>query len=210
LEFAIENLGKIIALFVSVIAMYKAFSELFLNKKEKLRADYEFAEKFIANKKWETIDDYLLERGYWGLSGRPLEASVIRYFLQEKDPLSKLTDYTRGLRYLSASLDSEQAVSKISFIEALNTDSKWRSQNIRLTVSYFILALLSLGPIIFLDKLLVVGLEGLAALIAWVLSFGLLAFVNLGEISAFRAATRIVKFEAIKLIRENAESVPLV
>lgn len=120
----VENIGKLVALIVSVIAVYKTFSELVSKKKEKLRADYDFAEKFIAEEKWLTIHDYLLERGYWGLSGRQLEASIIRHFLNEKDPLGKLTDYTQGSRYLSAARDNDQKVTQIEFTEILDTESK--------------------------------------------------------------------------------------
>jgi len=207
LEFVtIENIGKLVALVASVIAVYKAFSELFSKKKEKLRADYEFAEKFIADEKWKTIHDYLLERGYWGLSGKQLEASVIRHFLQEKDPLGKLTDYTQGLRYLSANRDNNQQVKTVTFNDALNTESKRLWKYYRFSVGYFTFALLSLGPVIFLDELVTIGLAGLAALIAWVLSFGLLAYVNLDELWAFQAAKRIVKFEANKLSQLDATS----
>ncbi len=45
----IENVGKLIALIISVFSAYKVFSELVSKKKEKLREDYDFAEKFIAD-----------------------------------------------------------------------------------------------------------------------------------------------------------------
>jgi hypothetical protein len=199
----IENIGKVIALIASVVAAYKAFSEIFSKKKEKLRADFEFAEKFIAENKWETIHDYLLERGYWGLSGRQLEASIIRYFLKEKDPLGKLTDYTQGLRFLSVSRDAGQKISEITYIKNLSTESKRRWKNIKLSTGYFVFAILSLSPVIFLDNFTSVGLAGVAALAAWVFSFGLLAYANLDEMWAFQAAKRSVEFEANKSIQPN-------
>ncbi len=202
----IENIGKIIALLASVAAAYKAFSELFSKKKEKLRADYEFAEKFIADQKWRTIDDYLLERGYWGLSGKQLQASIIRHFLEERDPLSKLTDYTQGLRFLSTNRNELQEVVLISFIEKLNNDSKRWWKYARLSVGYFTFSLLSLGPIIFLDNFLKIGLAGFAALFAWVVSFGLLAYINLEEVWAFQAAERIVELEANNSIQPTANA----
>lgn len=199
----IENIGKVIALIASVAAAYKAFSELFSKKKEKLRADFEFAEKFIAENKWETIHDYLLERGYWGLSGRQLEASIIRHFLKEKDPLGKLTDYTQGLRFLSASRDAGQNVSEITYIKNLRAERKRWWKNIRLSTGYFVFAILSLGPVIFLDNFISVGLAGVAVLAAWVFSFGLLAYANLDEVWAFQAAKRIIEFEDNKSIQTN-------
>jgi len=177
-----ENIGKLVALFVSVISAYKAFSELVSKKKEKLRADYEFAEKFIANEKWKELHDYLLERGYWGLSGRQLEASVIRYFLSLKDPLGQLTDYTRGLRFLNTVRDNEGSVVSIEYKGKLNNATKFKWKSRRIMVSYFVFAFLSLGPVIFIGNFLTQGFSGVSALVAWVLSFGLLAYTHLGRV----------------------------
>lgn len=186
-----ENVGKLVALLASVISAYKAFSALVSKKKEKLRADYEFAEKFIADGKWEQIHDYLLERGYWALSGRQLEASVIRYFLNQNDPLGKLTDYTKGLRFLSPVRDNNGTVLSIKLKGKLNEDSKLCWKNVRITAGYFVFALLSLGPVIFLGNFVSHGFSGVSALIGWVLSFGLFAYVNLDEIGALQSAKRI-------------------
>lgn len=204
--FAIENIGKVVALLASVAAAYKAFSELFSKKKEKLRADYEFAEKFVADDKWKTMHDYLLERGYWGLAGKQLEASIIRYFLKERDPLGKITDYTQGLRFLEASRDSEQNISEITYIKKLDSDGKRKWKNFKLIAGYLAFAFLSLGPVIFLDKFIAGDFSGLVALLAWVTSFGLLAYVNLEELWAFQSAKRIVEFEANKLSQQDAAS----
>jgi hypothetical protein len=199
----IENIGKTIALIVSVIAAYKAFAELVSKKKEKLRADYEFAEKFIADDKWKKIHDYLLERGYWGLSGRQLEASLIRYYLEEKDPLGKLTDYTQGVRFLSVVRNEKQEVTGVSFSNNLDTVGKRNWKKIRLSIGYFSFAFLSLGPVIFIGDFLTIGLAGVAGLLAWVLSFGLLAYMNIDEVWSFHSAERIVKFEANKPIKQD-------
>ena len=188
-----ENIGKLVALFVSVISAYKAFSELVSKKKGKLRADYEFAEKFIADEKWEKLHDYLLERGYWGLSGRQLEASIIRYFLRLKDPLGQLTDYTPGLRFLSPLRNDKGAVSSIEYKSKLNVTSKFKWKNRRIMTGYFVFAFLSLGPVIFIGNFIAQGFAGMSALIAWVVSFGMLAYLNLNEIWALQSAKRIVE-----------------
>ena len=63
----LDDAGKIVALIVSVFTAFKAFKEVSSKKTEKLRADYEFAEKFLSENKWVELHDYLLERGYWAL-----------------------------------------------------------------------------------------------------------------------------------------------
>ena len=199
-----ENIGKLVALVVSVISAYKAFSELVSKKKEKLRDDYEFAEKFIADGKWENLHDYLLERGYWGLSGRQLEASVIRYFLSLKDPLGKLTDYTRGLRFLVPLRDDKGVVIAIEYKGKLNDASKFKWKHIRIMAGYFVFAFLSLGPVIFIGVFLSQGFTGVSALIAWVISFGVLAYINLDEIWALQSAKRIIENTANNQLNKDS------
>lgn len=200
-----ENIGKLIALFVSVISAYKAFSELVSKKKEKLRADYEFAEKFIADEKWKDLHDYLLERGYWGLSGRQLEASVIRYFLSLKDPLGQLADYTRGLRFLMPVRDDDGSVVTIRYKGNLMHASKFKWKNRRIMVGYFVFAFLSFGPVIFIGNFITWGFSGVSVLIAWVFSFGLLAYIYLDEIWALQSAKRIIENTANKANSADAQ-----
>jgi hypothetical protein len=63
-----------------------------------------------------------------------------------------------------------------------------------------------LGPVIFLDNFISVGLVGVAVLVAWVFSFGLLAYANLDEVWALQAVKRIVELKANKSIPPNAIS----
>jgi len=205
--FTPENIGKLIALIVSIASAYKAFSELVSKKMEKLRADYDFAEKFMADGKWERLHDYLLERGYWGLSGTQLDASVIRYFLNQKDPLGQLSDYTRGLRYLELQRNDSNQVLAIVLIRPLDKPIRYKWKEWRVFFAYFIFAFLSLGPVIFLPNFLAQGLSGVAGLVAWVLSFGMLAYLNLDELAALHSAKRVAQKNAATEIKSNTGAV---
>jgi hypothetical protein len=187
----IENAGKIIALVVSVFTVFKAFKEVSSKKTEKLRADYDFAEKFLAGGKWVALDDYLLERGYWALSGAQLKADEIRYFLQVKDPLSKLQDYKKSLRYLRCikSADDKLGIAyKSKFDESKrNSVKRWN------ILGYTVCAFLSLFPLMYLSNFIQQGVSGVAVVIVWSISFGYLAFLCITEYGNLMAAKRVIE-----------------
>jgi len=190
---SVENFGKVVTIIASIITAYKVFSELFSKKKEKLRADYDFAEKFIADGKWKKNHDFLLERGYWGLSGKQLEASTIRYFLSQKNPLGQLINFTNGLRYLEAEKNEEGQVIRIILKTPLSDENKLKWKKCRIRVTYFLFAFISFAPVVFLSSFIQGDLSSLLVLIIWVVSFGILAYLYLLELWALRSAQQIAK-----------------
>jgi hypothetical protein len=188
---SLGNVGKLIALVVSVLSAYKMFTEVKSRRKDMLRADYEFAERFIAESKWEQLHDYLLERGYWGLSGTQLDASVIRYFLSLNDPLNQLTNYTKGQRFLCP-LYNDGVLVAISYKGNLNKRRNLFFKKMLNNIGYFIFAFMSLAPMVFFAKFLTQNLSDIFAMIAWVFSFGFMAYVYLDQIWSLQSAERIV------------------
>jgi hypothetical protein len=186
-----ENVGKIIALVVSVFTAFKAFKEVSSKKTEKLRADYDFAEKFLSEDKWVKLQDYLLERGYWALSGTQLKADEIRYFLQTKDPLSKFQDYKKSLRYLHCVKDSEDKL-KVEYKSEFN-EGKRNSIKFWNLGGYMVSAFVSLFPLMYLSNFIQQGVSGVAAVIVWSLAFGCLAFLCLTEYGNLMAAKRVME-----------------
>jgi len=186
----LENAGKIIALIVSVFAIFKAFKEVSSKKTEKLRADYDFAEKLVADNKWVDLHDYLLERGYWALSGTQLKADEIRFFLQTKDPLSKFQDYRKSTKYLHCIADSEKQLKieyKIEFTkDKLESVKRWN------LAGYITSGFFSLFPLMYLSNFTQQGISGIATVIVWSLAFGLLAFLTLSEYGNLMAAKRVM------------------
>lgn len=188
---SIENITKITTIIVSIFAAYKTFIEVSSRKKEKLREDYNFAEKFIDNEKLPKIHDYLLERGYWGLSGKQLEASIIRFFLSQKDPLKKLSDYTLGESYLSVSRDNKNEVLKISLKAPLNESKKLKWKKIWIAIRYFFYAFFAFAPLVFISNIKTFDLSIVSTIFIEMLAFCLLAYLELREISMIRAAIRL-------------------
>ncbi len=184
-----ESIAKVIAILVSIVTLYTTLKKA-ISKKENLKIDYEFAEKFIDNEKWKTMHDYLLERAYLALSGKQLEASIIRFFLEKKDPSKKLLDYNRGSKFLLPTKENEK-VTKINLIEKLIDDSKLKWAQRRQILYYFISASLALLPLMIFSNLLEYDISFLFILFIWVFSFGMLAFSALLTSTALESAKRV-------------------
>lgn len=186
----LDDAGKIVALIVSVFTAFKAFKEVSSKKTEKLRADYEFAEKFLSEDKWVELHDYLLERGYWALSGTQLKADEIRYFLEAKDPLSKFQDYRKSLRYLHCIKGSDDKL-KVEYKSEF--DEKKRKSVKRWNLSgYMVSAFFALFPFMYLSNFIEQGLSGVSSVIVWSIAFGSLAFLCLREYGNLLAAKRVM------------------
>jgi hypothetical protein len=194
-------ISKIIAIVVSVFSAYKAFFILVHQRKDRFRSDYEFAEKFMADDKWKTLHDYLLEQGYLGLTGKKLEASIIRYFLNQKDPLMLFAEYIKGRSYLIVHRDSDKNIISINLKELYNDEKKFRRRKIRVLVQYVFLGMISLLPLVFLP-IFISNVSTFLTMIGWMLSFGFLAYVHLDDLSAMQAA----KFIKDKFVQINEVS----
>ena len=184
-----ENIAKVIAILISIITLYATLKKA-ISKKETLKTDYEFAEKFINEEKLKNMHDYLLERAYLALSGKALEASVIRFLLEQKNPSKKLLDYNRGSRFLLLEKEDEK-VNKINLIEKLRDESKFKWAKRRQILYYFIYASFALIPLITFPNLLAYDFSILFVLLIWVFSFGMLAFSALQTSTALESAERI-------------------
>lgn len=186
----LEIISKLIAIVVSVFSAYKAFFILVHQRKDRFRSDYEFAEKFMADDKWETLHDYLLEQGYLGLTGKKLEASIIRYFLNQKDPLMLFADYIKGRDYLMVNRNSDKSIIAITLKEPYTEEKKFKRRKNRILIQYVILGMISLLPFVFLPIFLT-NVSTILTMIGWVLSFGFLAYANLDDLSAMQAAKKV-------------------
>jgi len=184
-----ENIAKVIAILISIITLYTTLKKA-ISKKETLKTDYEFAEKFINEEKLKNMHDYLLERAYLALSGKALEASVIRFLLEQKNPSKKLLDYNRGSRFLLLEKEDEK-VNKINLIEKLRDESKFKWAQRRQILYYFIYASLALLPLMIFPNLLAYDFSFLFVLSIWIFSFGMLAFSALQTSTALESAERI-------------------
>ena len=183
----LEVIGKVITILISLITLFTSIKIIFINK-SLLKMEYEFAEKFIADDKWKNMHDYLLEKAYQALTGKQLDASIIRYFLSLDNPSKKLSDFQKGSLYLEPIIEDKMVV-RIKLIDLLLNEKQFKYAKIKDTILYSITAFFALLPLMFLPKSLSIDLIFFIGL--WVLSLGILAFDPLKNISALESAKRV-------------------
>ena len=197
----LEHIKEITALIGAISAIfepYKLFLGLISRKTEKLKIDYNFAEKFIADGKWKTIHDYLLELGHQSLSGVWIDASVVRFFLSQKNSYKRLSNYAVGRKFLIEEKNAQGEVKRVVLKKRLSKSSglKWKYN--RVFALYFFFSILCLLPVyllVFPDY--IPSFEWKPqysfAVVAWILYFGMLAYFKLKDLVALKAAERIHK-----------------
>ncbi len=184
-----ENISKVIAILISIITLFTTLKKI-ISKKETLKIDYEFAEKFIAEERWKNMHDFLLEKAYFALSGKQIEASIIRFFFEKKDPSFKLNDYHLGSRFLKPIKENDTLI-RISLIEKYVNEQKFKWAQRKQIGLYFLTAFMAIFPLILFPNLLEYDISLILIILLWVLSFGALAFLSLQTSSALEAAKRI-------------------
>ncbi|NDV25959.1 hypothetical protein [Desulfovibrio sp. JC010] len=152
----------VFGLIIPIITGSKVFKAIFRSSKNKLRLDYEFANKIFGDNKWKELShDYLIEQGYLGLSGKRMDAALIRFFMTKSFPLDQLTDYGIGKRFLTVKRDGSE-VTAIEFIKRLNcSDRRIKIFGYVLMLPYFLFAMITLTPFLFLAHFINMGIAGL-------------------------------------------------
>jgi len=177
---------------MSFLASYKVMPRPFTKRKEKLRSDYEFAEKIMTDNRWRENHDYLLERGYWGLSGTLLDASIIRFFMLQKYPVKQLTDYGNGQRFLDVEMKKGSVVS-VKFKKLLDSPRKFMVIKLALAIPYFFCAMMTFVPVVFLSKFIEMGGAGISLSVSILSIFGTLTYFLVETIWALHSAKRVVE-----------------
>ena len=188
---SIENMPigvLLIGVVVSILTMYKKFA----SREDSLKRDYEFAEKFIAENKWETMNEYLLEIAYKGLTGKHLDASIIKFFLNQSDPSMKLFNYHRGAKYLQPIFDNQKVI-KINLIDSLSNENKFKKAKYKQVFLYSIMAFLAFIPLLIFIKLVEYDIPSIVFLLVWFFSFGIIAI---------EASEKSIGLDAAKSISE--------
>jgi len=144
---------KLVGIIGSIFATYKALVAILNLRKDNYKKDFEIAEKYLAEE-LDSKHDYLVEIGYSAMTGKKLDASLIRYFLSKKDPLRKLSDYHFSLKYIKINKDSEKNISSLKLIDEVNTDKKFKTKKVKLLIPYAIYAFLGLLPLIFINEII--------------------------------------------------------
>lgn len=176
---------------VTILVSYKSMPKPFIHRKRKLREDYNFAESLITNDRLEKMHDYLLERGYWGLSGTLLDASTIRFFMNKQFPLEMLMDFGRGYSFLRI-IRRDKEVTNIVYKPIIAHKSRRTVLNIALTIPYFVCATLAISPAVFLSYFIGNGPKTIGLGLSIMLIFGTLTYLIVSAIWSLHSAKRVI------------------
>ena len=189
---SIDSLVKIVALIASALVVFQSFTNIPLNKKAKLRAEYEFSEKLLIDNKWLTMPDYLLEKGYLVMSGIPLKANEIRFLLNMENPLSKFELFQQAKDYLICTTNDDGNY-VIEYNDNYLSKNKAASKFFYM-LAYAFFALLAGTPLIFLNNIIQeFGLVSLWGIIFWCIPFGFIAISCVRVYWNFRSAEEIMR-----------------
>lgn len=185
----IENM-----LLISVVVIIRTVYNKFASREDSLKKDYEFAEKFISENKWRTMNEYLLEIAYKGLTGKHLDASIIKFFLNQSDPSIKLFNYHRGAKYLEPIFENNNVI-KINLIHSLLDENKFKKAKLKQNILYLITSFFALIPLVMFSKWIYSDVSSVIIGLLWVLSFGSIAMESLEKSIGLDAAKRISESE---------------
>ena len=189
---SIDTLAKIVALTASIFVVFQNFTNISLNKKEKLRAEYEFSERLLIDNKWLTMPDYLLEKGYLAMSGIQLKANEIRFLLSMENPLSKFELLEQAKDYLMCVMNDDG-----NYIIKYNNNYFSKNKNVSkifYSLAYVFFALLAGIPLVFLNNIIQkFGLVSLWGIIFWCIPFGFIAISCVRVYWNFRSAEEIMR-----------------
>lgn len=186
----VELMGKIFAVMGALLTAYKLLNEIIFNRKPRLREEYKFTKKFLADiAEAKKPHPLLIEKGFVAVSGKAdLTAKEIIFFLAQRSPTQYLKWYSDARDYVEY-IDSTNTVKyKGKYIE----NGKRKFAKLLNVLGYIVFASLALIPFVFSSNIF--GKNWQQAFfysVIFMLSFGPLAIMFL------LAQLRIVKGEKL-------------
>jgi hypothetical protein len=120
--FTLQNFIAGATLAIAITTFLHKIKILF-SKKEVHKGDFEMAEKLLNSEKYPDIHDFILEKWYLAITGKSLNASIIKFYLNQNDPSRKLHDFHRSSEYLVA---TPNEAGEISVELKKPYDMEWR------------------------------------------------------------------------------------
>lgn len=144
----IEFLVKLIPALVTVIGVPPLLYNLQMARKGHLRDEYKHAQAFFENLRTNRdMDPFEKELGLLSLAGnRYVDPELILYVLNIPSPVRALRDLVRGRDYVELCQESEGK--RLQFKAKFRNVWRRRSRKAFYSAAYFILAFLSLSPLL--------------------------------------------------------------
>ncbi|WNY99749.1 hypothetical protein SUSP_002167 [Sulfurospirillum sp. 'SP'] len=191
--FTLENIVKAVGLAIAILTFLSKI-KIFFSKKSAYRGDYNLAEKLLNGDKYPNVHDFVLEKWYLAITGKSLDASIIRFYLEQKNPSQKLRDFHKALDYLVVKHDTKGRtyvrLKKPYEKEWIFQLSKWLN-----FIFYFCSAFIGTMPLILMDKLVNQGMLVITLGIFTVIIFYVLAFSFLERFQKYKIAKQLIERE---------------
>lgn len=205
----IDLIIKVGTFIIAFIAIPKYYNDFKFLKKEKLKDDYNFSEKIIANEKYKSLHDFLLEKSFFTLMEHKLKADEIRFFLEQNNPMKKFSDFIKSYSYLEVIKYDDKL--KLDFKHKYLSSSKRKLLIYSNNILYFIFAGISMVPIFIIGELKELPLFSILLVIVMVLSLFSMAVMSLNNTFNIKNANTLVeesKEISIILTKPRSETLP--
>lgn len=178
----IEYIVSIVAILASVGATYKVLTEVLINKKSKLRDEYQFVKNYVGDlfTKDNLPHPFIIEKGYLAISGYNLRSEEILKLLEFPNTTKALRYYAQAYKYVEFIVDTGLFQYRKNYVSQLKR--KWLRR--WYFASYFIFAFIAFMPL-FTATLLGINIR-LETVLAT--SVFMLAFISLAGFQLFSHA----------------------
>ena len=187
----VTTTAKTVGVFVAIFGIWKVLYEIKTGRKTHLRAEYDFAKKFLSDVSEGTMHPYPMEKGYQAIAGTNIvKADEIAYILTLEDPVQCLKDYVLS-KQLMEKIETKGDL-KLKF--KMKYSGSW-ARNWRKTMYlslYFILAFSALSPFV-IQNTLKTNLSDMAIQLLFSIPFGgLYAWGSLNAYSKIKRGESLI------------------
>lgn len=143
----VETIVKLVGAIVAILGIWKILYEFKTGRKAHLRAEYEFAKKFLSEIDSQNIHPFPLEKGYQAIAGtNTVKASEVEYILTLEDPVQCLKDYVLS-KQLMDKMDTTGDL-KLSFRKKYSKRWSRRWRKVMYISFYFAFAIIAFCPLL--------------------------------------------------------------
>jgi hypothetical protein len=188
----IEILLKIVTIFSVCYVIYEKTFESRNRTGKKIREDYKFAKDFFEDRKNSSLDKYLIELGYLGITqDQSIKTEEAEYLLSLQKPVIALFWFKKTRRYLTFSMTNIDR--KITFKQKYKEENFREEHKLKYLSLYYIMFLLASFRLLFPT---LPFLTNNHYLILWILFWLLLAWESLKAYLDMEMAEDLVRLQS--------------
>jgi len=138
-----EDITKLVGVFVSLFAIYKVVIDLVLAHSSKRRDEYAFTKQYISDLHTNEEHRYTLEKGFFAITGKLYSIEEIKLLLSQSTPSSSISQRGTISNFVTFSEESQ----KYSWKKKYDKDIVRKYASTWFLICYIVTASLALIPI---------------------------------------------------------------